>query len=126
VLFDVTEGGMLGAIYELAVASGNGAIVYNDCLPIEETQKQICNLFSIDPRFTIGAGSMIIAVKKGSENEVINRLKKQHVDCTVVGEFTEKEKGITIIENDEKKALLYLQKDPYWNAFFVAYKMGWK
>jgi hydrogenase expression/formation protein HypE len=125
-MHDVTEGGMLGAIYELAVASENGAIVYNDCLPIGETQKQICNLFSIDPRFTIGAGSMIIAVKNGSENEVINRLKKQQVGCTIVGELTEKEKGITIIENDEKKALPYLQKDPYWNAFFEAYKRGWK
>ena len=125
-LFDVTEGGMLGAIYELAVASGNGATVYNDCLPIEETQKQICNLFSIDPRFTIGAGSMIIAVKNGSENEVINRLKKHHVECTVVGELIEKENGITIVENDERKALPYLQRDPYWNAFLEAYKTGMK
>jgi len=125
-MHDVTEGGMLGAIYELAVASGNGAFVYNDCLPIGETQKQICNLFSIDPRYSIGAGSMIIAVKKGNENEVINRLKLQNVDCTIVGELAEKEHGITIIENDEKKALPYLEKDPYWNAFFEHYKMGWK
>lgn len=125
-MHDVTEGGMLGAIYELAVASGNGAVVYNDRLPIGQTQKQICNLFSIDPRFSIGAGSMIIAVKKGSENIVVNRLKKQKVECTVVGELTEKREGITIIENDEKKALPYLEKDPYWNAFFEAYKMGWK
>ena len=91
-----------------------------------ETQKQICNLFSIDPRFSIGAGSMIIAVKKGSENDVINRLKKHHVECTVVGELIETENGITIIENDERKALPYLQRDAYWNAFLEAYKTGMK
>jgi len=125
-MHDVTEGGMLGAIYELAVASGNGAIVYNDRLPIGETQKQICGLFSIDPRYSIGAGSMIMAVKKGNENEVIARLKIKNIECTVVGELTEKEYGITIIENDEEKALAYVEKDPYWHAFFEALRTGWK
>src|SRR5690606_5825638 len=59
-MHDVTEGGVLGAIYELAVASGNGARIYNNFLPIGEAQKAICDLFSIDPRYSIGAGSMII------------------------------------------------------------------
>lgn len=125
-MHDVTEGGILGAIYELAVASNNGVIVYNDALPIGETPKQICHLFNIDPRYCIGAGSMIIAVGKDHGNAVIARLKVQNIDCVVVGELTEKENGIHIIEKDEKKPLLYLEKDPYWNAFFDAYKMGWK
>src|SRR3546814_10890616 len=92
-MHDVTEGGVLGAIYELAIASQNGACIYNDCLPMGEAQKQICDLFSIDPRYCIGAGSMIIAVKKGFEKNVINRLKQQSIDCAIVGELTEKERS---------------------------------
>jgi len=125
-MHDVTEGGVLGAIYELAIASGNGARIYNDRLPIGEAQNLICNLFSIDPRYCVGAGSMIIAVKKGFEEKVINRLKQQNIDCAIVGELDEQDRGIKLIEGDEENDLLYSGKDLYWDAFFRAYQEGWK
>src|SRR5690606_2646201 len=120
-MHDVAEGGVLGAVYEMAIASGNGARIYNDCLPICDTQQQICNLFSIDPRFSVGAGSMIIAVEKGSEDKVIKRLKEQGVECIAVGEFTEIEKGIKLIDENGEKEVPYFRNDPYWAAFFNAY-----
>jgi hydrogenase maturation factor len=125
-MHDVTEGGVLGAIYELAVASENGALIYNDQLSIGEAPKEISKLFSIDPRFSIGAGSMIIAVEKGSENGVIDRLNKENIACSIVGELTEKKRGIKILEEDRLQDLPYTGKDPYWDAFFRAYKEGWK
>lgn len=125
-MHDVTEGGVLGAIYEMAAASGNGAIVYNDKLPVGNIQTAICNLFSIDPRYCIGAGSMIITCKKGAEKNVIERLAKEQIVCTVVGEMVSSEKGVKIIEQDEVKNLIYVKEDPYWAAFFNAYKLGWK
>jgi hydrogenase maturation factor len=125
-MHDVTEGGVLGAIYEMATASGNGAIIYNDKLPVGNIQKEVCNLFSIDPRRSIGAGSMIIACKKGSEENAIERLKKENIDCTVVGEMVSKEDGIKITDGDKIEELTYLKEDPYWAAFFNAYKLGWK
>lgn len=125
-MHDVTEGGVLGAIYELAVASENGAIIYNDKLPIAETQAKICSIFNLDPRYCIGAGSMIITCKKEFSDEVISRLAKSNIPCVVVGELCEKEKGITLVENHEKKTLKYKKEDPYWAAFFNALKQGWK
>lgn len=125
-MHDVTEGGVLGAIYELAIASGNGVLIYNDQLRIGESQREIGKLFSIDPRFAIGAGSMIIAVQKGSENKVIERLAREGIACSVVGELTEKEKGIKLMDGNGQENLPYTGKDPYWGAFFKAYKDGWK
>ncbi len=125
-MHDVTEGGVLGAIYELAIASGNGALIYNDRLPMGEAQKEIGKLFSFDPRFSVGAGSMVIAVEKGSENKVITQLKEENIACSIVGELTEKEKGIKLMEGGKEENLPYTGKDPYWDAFFRAYKEGWK
>lgn len=125
-MHDVTEGGVLGAIYEMAVASGNGALIYNDCIPMGYAQQQICDLFSIDPRFSVGAGSMIIAVEKGSEDKVIQRLREQGIECVAVGEFTESEKGIKLVDGNGENDVPYVQNDPYWAAFFNAYKKGWK
>lgn len=125
-MHDVTEGGVLGAIYELVTASGNGAVIYNEQLPLEPVQQEISKLFSMDPRYCIGAGSMIITCKKGTEQQVIERLQKENIKCTAVGEVVEKEKGIKLNESGEMKELKYIAEDPHWEAFFNAIKKGWK
>jgi len=125
-MHDVTEGGVLGAIYELAAASGNGAAIINENLPIGEVQSEICNLFSLDPRHCIGAGSMIITCKNEKASEIISRLESHHISCTQVGTMQEKAAGITLTENGKTNNLRYYHEDPYWKAFFNAYKNGWK
>lgn len=125
-MHDVTEGGVLGAIYELAVASGNGALVFNELLPMGEVQQQICQFFSIDPRYSTGAGSMVITCKKGKEQEVIDRLIRKDIPCSAVGKIQERGDGIELLEDGVKQDLQYPAEDPYWDAFFKAYKSGWK
>ncbi|PKV63266.1 AIR synthase-related protein [Pontibacter ramchanderi] len=125
-MHDVTEGGVLGAICEMAHASGCGFRLHNDALPVGEVQRQIAGLFGIDHRFIIGAGSMVMAVKAGKEQELLRHLASKAIKATVVGEMTLKEDGFRIVENDVEKPLLFDGKDPYWEAFFNAYKAGWK
>ncbi len=125
-MHDVTEGGVLGAIYELAVASGNGAVIYNDKLPVGEVQEKVCHIFDLDPRYCIGAGAMVIACEKEGADEVIARLANHGIPCVEVGELCEKHYGITLVEDGEKRDLRYLETDPYWSAFFNALKEGWK
>ncbi|HSC55506.1 MAG TPA: AIR synthase family protein [Phnomibacter sp.] len=123
-MHDVTEGGVLGAIYELAVASDNGAIIYNEKLPVEEVQLSICKIFDLDPRYCIGAGSMIITCKKENTENIINRLIKNKIACVNIGEICEKEKGIKLVENEIASALEYIEEDPYWAAFSKAFHSG--
>ena len=125
-MHDVTEGGVLGAIYELAMASGNGAFIYQDKLPIEEVQAKVCAIFDLDPRYCIGAGSMIITCEKEASESVIARLAKNNIKCTVVGEICDREKGIKIVENGKKSDFIYSNEDPYWSAFLTALKKDWK
>jgi len=125
-MHDVTEGGVLGAVHEMALASDNGAMIYKDKLPIDETRSQICEIFSLAPADCIGAGSMIIACRKDSVEKISAKLKESNIRCTEVGEITEKDKGIKLNEGDSESALVYKEKDPYWEAFFTALKSGWK
>lgn len=126
-MHDVTEGGILGAIYEMAVASGNGVLIENSKIPVGIAQQEICSLFSLDPRNCIGAGSMLITAKKGHEKDVIEALSGANIDCAIVGEMLDSSKGMNILNNKgEVKPLIYQQKDPYWDAFFNALKNNWK
>ena len=124
-MHDVTEGGLLGAMLEMAQASGCSVKVDNEALPIGEAQKRITGLFGIDPRFCVGAGSMVMAVKKGKEDALLQHLANRKIKATVVGEFTPKEAGNVLVENGEEKPLSFDGRDPYWEAFFKAYKDQW-
>lgn len=125
-MHDVTEGGVLGAIYEMAVASDNGALIYTEKLPIDETQLKVCEVFSLAPSYCTGAGSMIITCKKESVTQIISKLNERNISCTEVGEMTEKNLGIKLSQQDKESDLIYHEKDPYWEAFFTALKLGWE
>jgi hydrogenase expression/formation protein HypE len=125
-MHDVTEGGVLGAIYEMATASGNGVLVYNDQLPVGDAQGEICNLFDVDARFCIGAGAMVMAAEPASAPVIVEQLKLQGISATIVGELKEQAHGCLLVENGIAKPMPYYSKDPYWAAFYKAYKNGWK
>ncbi|WP_300441174.1 AIR synthase-related protein [Christiangramia sp.] len=125
-MHDVTEGGVLGAIYELATASNKGAIIYDNKLPVKELQKAVCSIFSLDPKYCIGAGSMIITCKEGSEQQIVEALNKEDITCSCVGKIIRKEEGVNLEENKELHKLSYVENDPYWEAYFNAWKAGWK
>jgi len=125
-MHDVTEGGILGAVYEMAIASGNGVIIDNSAIPVSQTGKQICGLFGIDPRYCIGAGSTVIAVKKQHSDLILQRLRSKNINAAIIGKFTNKQQGYKLVENGIETDLPYHPNDAYWNAFFTAYKNGWK
>lgn len=125
-IHDVTEGGVLGAIYEMMVASGKGAIIENEFIPVGETASEISNLFDLDPRYCVGAGAMIISCKAEKSNELISRLAKAKISCRAVGVVKSQDFGIMLKENEVVAPLIYLETDPYWAAYFNALKLGWK
>jgi hydrogenase maturation factor len=125
-MHDVTEGGVLGAIYEMAAASNCGVTVYNETLPIGEAQASICNLFDVDPRYVVGAGSIVIAAEDSTKENVLKRLHDNNIPATIVGYFTEKEKGKQLITDGEEINLTHPGIDAYWNAFYNAFNQGWK
>jgi len=125
-MHDVTEGGVLGAVYEMAIASGNGLEIQNETLPIDHTVDAVCRLFELDPRFCIGAGSMVMAVNQLDAKKLIDELAFHQIQATVIGRFTAKEQGYKIISNGFSEDLPYHPVDAYWNAFASAMKKGWK
>lgn len=126
-MHDVTEGGVLGAIYEMAIASGNGVLVWNDQLPMGLVQESVCGLFGLDPRYCIGAGSMLMAVQKGFADMIISKLADRHIACCVIGTLQDPSKGLQVQHaNGEIQPLLYQSKDPYWDAFYQALNNNWQ
>jgi hydrogenase maturation factor len=125
-MHDVTEGGILGAIYEMATAANCGAIINDELIPIGFVQAEVCQLFSLDPKRCIGAGAMLISCKNDQVGLVKARLKDENIACTEIGQLLDVNQGITHNKNGEKIPLSYQSSDPYWAAFYKAFKSGWE
>lgn len=125
-MHDVTEGGVLGAIYELAVTSGHGALIHNERLPVYPVQQQVCAVFGLDPRYCVGAGAMVIACQPTAAQAISGRLQTAGIPCSEVGRLTPAAEGIKLVENGEAADMPYYDEDPYWAAFHNAYQNGWK
>ncbi|HLW48786.1 MAG TPA: AIR synthase family protein [bacterium] len=60
-MHDVTEGGVLGAVYELAAAAGVGVQLDADRVPVLPETQAICDALRIDPLALIGSGALLVA-----------------------------------------------------------------
>lgn len=93
-MHDVTEGGLLGAIWEAAEASGVGAEIFKDKITIEKETLDICGFYGIDPLRLISSGCMIITCEDGEG--LVRVLSEGGVKSAIIGKIT---------ENTEKKLI---------------------
>lgn len=92
-MHDITEGGTLGALWEMAKASNVGFKVYKEKMPISNITKKLCDEFGIDPLKFISSGSMLITTENGEE--LVKKMAESGIEASIIGCIT-KEKGILV------------------------------
>ncbi|WP_026895485.1 AIR synthase family protein [Clostridiisalibacter paucivorans] len=88
-MHDITEGGVLGAVWEASKAINKGIMVYQDSIPIDNISKKICGLLDINPLRLISSGSMLIICKGGIAEEIKRALNKENIMVSEIGEIVE-------------------------------------
>ncbi len=83
-MHDITEGGLLGALWEMAHYGQVGMEINASQIPILPETKKICNLFKIDPLRLISSGSMVITCKKGQE--LVHKLQSKGIKASIIGQ----------------------------------------
>lgn len=82
-MHDVTEGGVYGAVTELAEACGLGAVIDADSVPVAPVTERICALLKVSPMRVIGSGSLLIATPE--PGRMIRAVEKAGVDVRAIG-----------------------------------------
>lgn len=85
-MHDATEGGILGAVWEVAECSGLGVDVYVENIPVKEETKKICKVMGIDYLGLISSGTMIIAADDG--DKLVEKLQEAGIEAAVIGKLT--------------------------------------
>lgn len=85
-MHDVTEGGIFGALWEMAESSGVGLEIDLKKLPIRQETVEVCEFFGINPYGLISSGSMLMAASDG--NGLVRALAAEHIPAVCVGKVT--------------------------------------
>ena len=88
-MHDVTEGGVLGAVWELAMQERLGAVVDRDAIPMLPEIKTVAEAVGLDPCRLMASGSMLIACENGVE--MVKALHDAGIPAAVIGRVTERD-----------------------------------
>ncbi len=106
-MHDVTEGGVLGAAWELGYANSCAVTIDTSAIPVREETKQICAALALDPLRLIGSGSLLIACEDGER--LVSALLSCGIPAAVIGQA---------IEGDQSFADGILLEEPHADELY--------
>lgn len=101
-MHDVTEGGIFGALWELAESSGIGLEIDWKKIPVKQETIEVCEFFGINPYELISSGCMLMAAPDG--NALTRELEKEGIHAVIIRKATEGNDRVLL--NEEEKRFL--------------------
>ena len=99
-MHDVTEGGIFGALWEMAEASEVGLEIDLKEIPVKQETIEICEYFLLNPYCLISSGSLLMAGDNGYE--VVRELKKAGIHGAVIGKAVKGRDRVVINDNERR------------------------
>jgi len=87
-MHDITEGGLLGAVWEMCHISGLGACIQVDCVPVDPVTRKICRHYEIEPLRLISSGCMLIVAAEDKAENIISTVRAHGIDIVDIGRIT--------------------------------------
>ena len=120
-MHDATEGGILGAAWEMAHASDCGLRLNDSAIPVTPATRAVCQALGIDPLGLISSGAMLIAT--ANPHELLSALSGRGINATVIGRAVTASRGMTLEDGTTlpppKKDALYQALQQYKNPSLV-------
>ena len=101
-MHDITEGGIFGALWEMAEASGVGLEIDLKKIPVRQETIEICEFFGLNPYELISGGSMLMAAEDG--NQLVHELEKAGIPAAVIGKAMAG--NDRVLRNEEERRFL--------------------
>jgi len=116
-MHDVTEGGLAGALNEMADGAGVRFAVDREAVPMRPGVREVCDALEIDPWAATSSGSLLIAVDPASVEDVMVALESRGTVVAEIGRveaITGTEEGEVVVDG---KRLEHPDVDPSWAAY---------
>jgi hydrogenase maturation factor len=110
-LHDPTEGGLLGAVWELAEAAGCGYELWAERVPIRPETRAICEYFAADPLKLISSGALLAAAPDGPG--LAAGLRAGGIEAAVIGRLTASSER-WLVRDGQREAAEPVWRDELW------------
>lgn len=111
-MHDVTEGGVLGAVWELAEASAVGIELWADRVPVRSETAAICEALEIDPLALIGSGALLMTA--ADPGKLLEALAAAKIEAAQVGEI--RAEGRVVHRDGQESPLHPPERDELWRV----------
>ena len=101
-MHDLSQGGVFGALWELAEGAGLGLDVDLKKIPIRQETVETCEVCGVNPYEMKSGGSLLIAATDGEA--VVSALEAKGISAAVIGKLTES--GDRVVRNGEETRFL--------------------
>ncbi len=109
-MHDVTEGGVLAGVWELAEAAGLGIEIREQAIPVLPETAAICSVLDVDPLALVGSGAMLIATRTPERTQ--EALVGNGIPTAVIGAMTERTR--IVVGPAGARALVPPARDELW------------
>lgn len=109
-MHDLSQGGIFGALWEMAERAGVGLEVDLKKIPVKQETIEICEYFDINPYCLYSAGALLIGTKQGEA--LVAELAARGIPACVIGRVTDGKDRI--IRNGEDVRFLDRPKQDEW------------
>lgn len=109
-MHDATEGGVLGAVYEMVTASGLGVDLDADAVPVRPETAELCRFFHADPLKLVSSGSMLIAC--GDGDAMVKGLGARGIQAAVIGRVVASGRWVT--SGGRRREMEISYRDELW------------
>ncbi|MCP8304486.1 MAG: hydrogenase [archaeon] len=113
-MHDATEGGVIGGVYEMGVASNLGFVIEVKDIPIALETKIVCRALDLDPLKLISSGVLLLAVEPSKVDRVCADLRKIGVRVSMIGHFIRGKR--IVVEDGSEKIIEESISDDLWKV----------
>ena len=96
-MHDVTEGGLVTGLREIAAASGLGVAIEEGSIPILPETSKVCQALKIDPLGLLASGALLITLSPEDVPSLLSELEKKGIDGWEIGRMMPQEEGLISI-----------------------------
>lgn len=118
-MHDATEGGVLGGMWEMQMASGLALEVNLTNIPVPEDIAQLAVALGFDPWEAISEGTLLAAADPAGVPALQETWRAAGIESHVLGHFTEGPAGGKLIRNGQVSSIPEPAEDPFWRLFFA-------
>lgn len=112
-MHDASEGGIFGALWELAEGAGVGLEIDMRKLPIRQETVEVCEYCNVNPYELLCGGCLIMTAADGPG--LVRILEREHIPARVVGRVTEG-KGRILVNGEEIRYMDRPQRDSIYKS----------